>query len=470
MKSIYAALLFFLLPILTFGQNVNGIWSGTLLNDSTKQTQKFEMALSEYKGNITGYSYTTFIANDTFYYSIKKITATIKNNELIVEDDKMLVNNFPERAAKGVKQTTIIPVTTDSMTSLSGKWTTNRTKVFYSLSGTMQMKRENDSNQSALVAHLEELEVAKKTRTLIAEKKVVIPKKEEKKHAVVKATPVKKESTATKETGKEKISLKDQNLITKEELSSQTTVVTKDVAANNKPITKEIKPPTEIKTVTKEELTSQTVVVTKDITTNNKSLVIKPRPLVDKKSTDQKIIVNNSSAEEKKKVPIKTEVAATTIHPAANEVKPKIEETKKEILPVKTEITPLNNSIYRTVNAELILAERKTVSSRTITISSDSLVLSFYDNGIVDGDSISVYLNGKIIVDKERLSERAMKRTIYITDDMPDSLELVLYAENMGSIPPNTGLVMIRNGGEVYDVRFSADYSRNASIIFRRRK
>ncbi len=63
-----------------------------------------------------------------------------------------------------------------------------------------------------------------------------------------------------------------------------------------------------------------------------------------------------------------------------------------------------------------------------------------------------------------------MKRTIYITDDMPDSLELVLYAENMGSIPPNTGLVMIRNGGEVYDVRFSADYSRNASIIFRRRK
>jgi hypothetical protein len=51
-----------------------------------------------------------------------------------------------------------------------------------------------------------------------------------------------------------------------------------------------------------------------------------------------------------------------------------------------------------------------------------------------------------------------------------DSVQLVLFAENLGTIPPNTGLLTVRDGDEIYQVRFSADLQKNASITFRRKK
>ena len=99
----------------------------------------------------------------------------------------------------------------------------------------------------------------------------------------------------------------------------------------------------------------------------------------------------------------------------------------------------------------------------------DSLVLSLYDNGIVDGDTVSVFLNGEPIFLKQMLKAVATKKTIYISQKM-DSVQLVLFAENLGTIPPNTGLLTVRDGDDVYQVRFSADLQRNASIILRRKK
>jgi hypothetical protein len=49
-------------------------------------------------------------------------------------------------------------------------------------------------------------------------------------------------------------------------------------------------------------------------------------------------------------------------------------------------------------------------------------------------------------------------------------VELVLFAENLGTIPPNTGLLTIRDGDDIYQVRFSADLQKNATIVLRRKK
>jgi hypothetical protein len=45
-----------------------------------------------------------------------------------------------------------------------------------------------------------------------------------------------------------------------------------------------------------------------------------------------------------------------------------------------------------------------------------------------------------------------------------------MYAENLGEIPPNTGLLVVRDGEKVYDVRFTADLKSNAAIILRRKR
>ena len=104
-----------------------------------------------------------------------------------------------------------------------------------------------------------------------------------------------------------------------------------------------------------------------------------------------------------------------------------------------------------------------------VSIKSDSLLVSLYDNGEVDGDTVSVLLNGKIILERQGLSTRAVKKTIYLPKDA-DSLQMVMYAETLGSIPPNTGLLVIRDGQDTYEIRFSGDLQKNAGILLRRKK
>jgi len=41
-----------------------------------------------------------------------------------------------------------------------------------------------------------------------------------------------------------------------------------------------------------------------------------------------------------------------------------------------------------------------------------------------------------------------------------------LYADNLGSIPPNTALMIITDGTNRYEVRLSADLKNNAAIRF----
>jgi hypothetical protein len=121
-------------------------------------------------------------------------------------------------------------------------------------------------------------------------------------------------------------------------------------------------------------------------------------------------------------------------------------------------------------NAAVLIAERKIVAPQTVFFKSDSLQLSLYDNGEVDGDTVSVLLNGEIILAKQGLKTSAIKKTIYIPAGKEDSLTLVLYAENLGKYPPNTGLLVVHDGEDVYQVRFSADLQQNAAVIFKRKR
>ena len=67
------------------------------------------------------------------------------------------------------------------------------------------------------------------------------------------------------------------------------------------------------------------------------------------------------------------------------------------------------------------------------------------------------------------IATRANSKTIYIDKTLGDSLSMVMYAENLGSIPPNTGLMIVMDGDKRYEVRFSADLKTNAAILLKRR-
>jgi hypothetical protein len=110
------------------------------------------------------------------------------------------------------------------------------------------------------------------------------------------------------------------------------------------------------------------------------------------------------------------------------------------------------------------LALRKTDVISTIDFKSDSLTLSLYDNGIVDGDTVSVVLNGEVIIPKQGLAEQAYRKVIKIPPGSGDSLLLVIYAENLGSIPPNSGLLIIEDGSDRHQILFEGDLKKSCAV------
>ena len=348
--------------------DITGLWKGTMYNDTTKQFYKYEIGISKEKGKLSGFSHTFFIGDDKEFYGVKKLKIKITDNKLIVEDDGLIANNYPVAPDKGVRQLNVLTLEIkDSIMTLSGPFETNRTRVFSSLTGKINLQRKNDFWQSALVPHLQELG---RSNDLSFVKEDEIKKQEIKNATIAK------------------------------EIASNKSATNKTVSKNN---------------AAEKELTR----------TSAKETVLK-----EKKPTEAKPLKNTP---ENKVTIVKEIIPAKPIPPAAE------------------------------------VATRKNIIQQTVYYSSDSLQLSLYDNGEVDGDTVSVLMNGKIIMAKEGLSTNAVRKTIY-TGQETDSVELVMYAENLGTIPPNTGLLVVHDGKNIYEIRFSGDLQKNASIILRRKK
>jgi len=146
----------------------------------------------------------------------------------------------------------------------------------------------------------------------------------------------------------------------------------------------------------------------------------------------------------------------------------KADSKKEEKIGIKTgeKIDPSKE--IKTPAKQPEIVQRKTEIIRRISLGSDSIVISLYDNGEVDGDTVSIILNGKVILSKQGLTAKAITKTIY-SSEIGDSSELIMYAENLGRIPPNTGLLVIQSGYERYQVRFSGDLQNSSAVILRRR-
>lgn len=315
--------------------DITGLWKGTIYNDTTKKELSYEIAISEQKGKLSGYSYTFYIIDDQNYYGVKKAKMRKQDGKLIVESVAFIATNFPN-PPKNIKRIEALTLDVqDSIMTLSGPFTTVPTKEYRALTGSIKLKRRNDFYQSALVPHLEELGLSK-------------------------------------------------------ELSFVQPAIT-------------VAPEAIVKAVT-------------------------PEPVKEKPVKEKRI------KEEKSAAPAPTTVkAAEPVVPAAD------------------------------------VTKRKTETIQSVYYKTDSLVLTLYDNGEVDGDTVSVLMNGNIIIPKQGLSTKAYRKTVY-TKDAPDSIQLLMYAETLGSIPPNTGLLVVQDGKDIYEIRFSGDYQKNAAIIFRRKK
>ena len=113
-----------------------------------------------------------------------------------------------------------------------------------------------------------------------------------------------------------------------------------------------------------------------------------------------------------------------------------------------------------------ILLSRENELVKTINTSANEVIIRIYDNGTVDNDTISVYLDKKLVLSKQRLSEKAIVLKIKL-DDENNYHELVMVAENLGEIPPNTSLMIVDTGKMQQEVRITSTEQKNAVVIFK---
>lgn len=152
-------------------------------------------------------------------------------------------------------------------------------------------------------------------------------------------------------------------------------------------------------------------------------------------------------------------IQTTPIEPEKrNEIKPNDPEKNK---PIDT-LIEINEKPEESIDK---LEKRKNTVLKSIEVESDVVSVDLYDNGEIDGDSISLFYNNKLLLSNRRLTDKAISITLPMSDDESVN-ELVMYAENLGYIPPNTALMIVRDGPNRYEVRISSDLEKNGVIRF----
>ncbi len=115
--------------------------------------------------------------------------------------------------------------------------------------------------------------------------------------------------------------------------------------------------------------------------------------------------------------------------------------------------------------SDIRFEKRSSEVLKTIEIEGEDFKVDLYDNGVVDGDSISLFYNGALILSHKRLSEKPISLTLDATTDRAIN-ELIMYAENLGTYPPNTALMVVNDGEKRYEVRISSDLKKSGTIRF----
>ena len=176
-----------------------------------------------------------------------------------------------------------------------------------------------------------------------------------------------------------------------------------------------------------------------------------------------------------KKTENKKDVAATVVKsekPSRKKRQPVDEPKAKIVKPTPQVVAAAEKKkpAADTIKAAADLAKRTTEVIKNVFFKSDSLLLKLYDHGVIDGDTVSVVLNGKVIAARQGLKGKPIVSVIHITPELGDSLFLVMYAESLGSIPPNTGILIVQDGDNRHEIRFEGTKQKSSAILLTRKR
>jgi hypothetical protein len=142
----------------------------------------------------------------------------------------------------------------------------------------------------------------------------------------------------------------------------------------------------------------------------------------------------------------------------------RLEKKAPPFIPIALPIHKKKDSVLS--KQDQALQSRESPVAATIPVrGTDTVLIELYDNGEIDGDSVSLYLNNELLLQHLRLTAEGKILLVPIDKSLPVN-KLILFAENLGKLPPNTALMEVTVHGKTYHLFLSTDYKRNASVEF----
>jgi hypothetical protein len=123
------------------------------------------------------------------------------------------------------------------------------------------------------------------------------------------------------------------------------------------------------------------------------------------------------------------------------------------------------NDTLSKIQRNMTVKNRDKEVVRNIVVDTSQIRIDVYDNAEIDDDTVSIFLNNTLLAHKKRLTDRPL--TLSINAFPNTDYELMMYAENLGRIPPNTSLMIITAGDKRYEMRITASEQKNAVVKFR---
>jgi hypothetical protein len=188
-----------------------------------------------------------------------------------------------------------------------------------------------------------------------------------------------------------------------------------------------------------------------------------PPPVTKKTSPKTNSTTKKSTSTVKKTTqPVKKNTNTVKTKPVI--INPKTDSTKKTTQPdIKGTVTA------KKIFTPEVLKTRENALAQTITVTTEQVTIKLYDNGEIDDDSISVFVDKQLKLSHKRLSASPIVLTLDF-DANDAEHEVVMVAENLGRIPPNTSLMVITAGDKRYQVQITSTEQKNAMVRFKYEK
>jgi len=188
---------------------------------------------------------------------------------------------------------------------------------------------------------------------------------------------------------------------------------------------------------------------------------------VPKTATPAPDIKPKTGTADKPRTQTNTSTTKTNIPPRRNNINiPKV----KDSLTVKApDIKKQTTTIKPPVVLADVLKTRTNELMKSLVVHDPDVIVKLYDNGEIDDDTISVFFDNRLVLSKKKLTSSPL--TVKLKMDEEDTNhELVMVAENLGRIPPNTSLMIVEAGEQRFEVRITSNEQKNAMVRFRYEK